>query len=89
MLKFISEHLKEFGIFSAVAAGLVGAGILLNNLVNWNYITYFFVIIRKALAYIDFMVDTTTLMRAMFIGMTAQIIYLSARATAKIITYFR
>lgn len=89
MMTWILDHIKEIGIFTAIVGGLFATGLSLNALINWNWITYLFVIIRHSMTYIDFMVDTTALKSAMYIGFTVQCLYLATKGTMKVIQYFR
>ena len=85
---YITEHLKKISIITIVLGIVFGLGISINKLIPWEYITYFFVIIRHALDYIDFMVHTPALLAGITIVISAKILYISTRATVKIIKYF-
>jgi len=89
MFGIATKTIKDISIFGVVYLVLLGLGEKINSWIQWEWITYFFVIIRKALSFIDFMVDTNALFSVLFMIMTAQIAVIIVHSSQKIIAWFR
>lgn len=81
LLRFIQKNLFVILIVS----GLTALGAIINKLVNWNYLTQSFIILRQTAGYIDFIWDTETMFTV--IGLSLSL--LSAFYTFKIILLLR
>jgi len=88
ILVWIAEHFKKMAIITIVIGIVFGLGATINALIPWEYLTIFFKIIRDALEYIDFMVNTNALIASTTIILSAKIAYIGTRATMMMIKYF-
>jgi hypothetical protein len=56
------DILKRVALMAFIVAALVSVGELLNQIIPWEYLGYFFALIRRLVLPIDFMWDTTTML---------------------------
>jgi len=62
MITEIIKNIKAIISITLVIAALGTIGAVLNSLIVWSWLKYFFVILRVLLDMIDFMVDTDALL---------------------------
>jgi len=85
----IYKTLKNIGLISLIVAFMQTAGLAINNFVNWQWLVYFFTIIRKTTALFGFFIDLPTLYTTAGIILTIYTIYWSWRAGYIVIKWFR
>jgi hypothetical protein len=56
------DILKRVALMAFIMAVLVSVGELLNQIIPWEYLGYFFGFIRRLVLPVDFMWDTTTML---------------------------
>lgn len=81
--------LKQIGLVSATITILEVIGIAINTYVPWNWLTYLFVIMRKLLPLVDFMIDTNTLLAALGIMLTVQVALWAFKGSNLIIDWLK
>lgn len=70
MLDTITEILRKALIMAAVIFSLGVLGGFINALIPWDYLLYFFIMIRQFSLLFDFMLDTTTLITLIGLSIT-------------------
>jgi hypothetical protein len=79
----------KVGLFFIGILTLNAFGAYLNDKINWDYLTAFFVFVRYLLSAIDFMWDTTTLYQLLYVSIGILGAYYLFKGGVYIIKYFR
>jgi len=61
MIQWLIKHLKDIGLITLVIGGLLTLTAVVNLLIPWTWLTYFFAFMRRTVLIFDFMSDTDTL----------------------------
>lgn len=88
----MSEIVKIFkilGIVGVVIGALNVLGSAVNYLIPWEMLTNIFVIFRKLLLSIDFVVDTQALLAVITAGLTILLAKWAYQATMFVINFFK
>lgn len=88
----MSEIVKIFkilGIVGVVIGALNVLGSAVNYLIPWGILTNIFVIFRKLLLSIDFVVDTNALLGAITAGLTVLLGKWAYQATMFVVNFFK
>lgn len=88
MLSELSKIFKITLIVSGVITGLVVVGNLLNKLINFSYLTEFFILLRKLIMPFDFFLDTNTLFKILSLVLAFQVGVWSFRGYLAISKWF-
>lgn len=72
-------------LIGAIISALVLFGNALNYLIPWQWLTYFFSILKYFSGVIDFMIDTATLWQAVGMVLAVEVIYWGFHATMAIV----
>jgi len=80
---------KDIVLVGLVVGLLVVLGNTIAILLNWDWLTYFFVLIRNLLLMIDWVIPTDTLLTLVGISFTIQVALWAYKATWWLIRWFR
>lgn len=85
----IIKILTNIGLIGILLLALGVFGTQINDLIQWDWLINFFVIIRKLLMSIDFIIDTNTLIKLIGISLYLTVAYWILKATTFVIEWFR
>lgn len=88
-MSYILNFLKQNSLILLTITGLSILGMATNNLIPWQYLTYFFVIFRNLLKLIDFIIPTDHLIILMGISILVMSALWSYRGYIWIVDWFR
>lgn len=80
--------LKKIALIGLVIAALGLLGSVINTLIPWIWITYFFVLLKNLLTMIDFTFNTTLLWSMLGLSLTAFIALWTFKASIFVIEWF-
>lgn len=81
--------LKKVGLIGSILTALTLLGSSLNVLIPWDWLTYFFVIIRSLVYLFDFMNDTGTMLTIFGLWLSVSIAVWVFRSRFVIIRYLK
>lgn len=85
----ILNFIKHNSLILLTIAGLGVLGTAVNNLVPWQYLTYFFVILRHLINLIDFIIPTNHLIAAMGAGLAVAMALWSYKGYIWIVEWYK
>lgn len=85
----ILNFIKHNSLILLTIAGLGVLGTAVNNLVPWQYLTYFFVILRHLIKLIDFIIPNNHLIAAMTAGLAAAMALWSYKGYIWIVEWYK
>jgi len=89
MIKVLFNNLKAIASITLVIAALGSIGATVNSMVPWHWLTSMFVLIRKLLLMMDFMVDTETLIIIMGITISLEMAFWAFKGTMWVVKWFK
>lgn len=89
MTKRLFDYIVTAGIITLTIAALTMFGYLVNENMPWEYLTSFFVFIRRLALMMDFMIDTTLLFALVTTSYSLKIGLWGYQATMAVIAWFR
>jgi len=75
MLQELSKSIKIITTILIVLGALTGLGYGLNNIIPWAWLDNIFIIIRKTIMLLDFVVDTQVLFACITIWINISVLY--------------
>ena len=88
MLEVLAKSAKQIVLVGIVLTALVVLGNVVATYVAWSWLTNFFIIVRKTVGLVDFMIDTDTLFTIIGYSFLIQIGVWVYRATITIVNFF-
>lgn len=88
MLEVLAKSAKQIVLVGIVLTALVVLGNVVATYVAWSWLTNFFIIVRKTVGLVDFMIDTDTLFTLIGYSFLIQIGVWAYRATTTVINFF-
>lgn len=88
MLEVLAKSAKQIVLVGIVLTALVVLGNVVATYVAWSWLTNFFIIVRKTVGLVDFMIDTDTLFTIIGYSFLIQIGVWIYRATTTIVNFF-
>lgn len=85
----IIKILTNIGLIGILLLALGVFGTQINNIIQWDWLINFFVIVRSLLKSIDFIIDTNTLITLIGISLYLTVAYWILKATTFVIEWFR
>jgi len=85
----ILNFIKNNSLILLTITGIVALGTALNNLVPWQYLTYFFVILRHLIQLIDFIIPANQLIAVIGAGLSVALALWSYKGYIWIIEWYK
>ena len=84
----ILKHLNKWVLFSLLGVALVALGAI-STLIDFSFLGYFFLLIRRLLSFVDFFWDTTTMLFLIGMSISISVLLWSFKGSLVVIRWFR